>query len=488
VIKIVGKGGNEIYVAKCAGDLRQAIEEAVASGVSLSGASLGCVNLGAEFMTPEQKWGKLAPKGTPPLLIKVKNGSLLVNAKLSGADLTNANLESVDLTNADLSEANLVRAHLDGATLVKTDLAGGNLTSARALQADLSGAHLSGVNFTGGKFGYANLTGANLIDANLTGANFCFANLTGANFVGADLSGTGFIHATLQGANLSKTNLAYLCFRGANLSGADMSGANLAYVDFTGANLTGADISNTRLETAIFTDANLTDVNLAGATLPRDGIKTRGALRMPPFLSDGVKQGGHFKPPQVRSTRVPFSDLPEPMYSTTFLIEKVEDDYYLRNTQDPYYCACLRISTHQISLPRFSKEAESYEYDKETGEPIVDEFKLTLMLAYFDGNARTVGYYIFDKWDIFLPFFRTDKKHQELDKELAWLYYGAKIGTLHGMRHMENLWSERRDAEHSGSYPQPKGEWEAEMFRDIFSSNPKLMTDNEYEMIFGVER
>ena len=34
----------------------------------------------------------------------------------------------------------------------------------------------------------------------------------------------------------------------------------------------------------------------------------------------------------------------------------------------------------------------------------------------------------------------------------------------------------------------PKGEWEDKMFRDVFQSNTSLMSDDEYEMIFGYPR
>jgi peroxiredoxin len=50
------------------------------------------------------------------------------------------------------------------------------------------------------------------------------------------------------------------------------------------------------------------------------------------------------------------------------------------------------------------------------------------------------------------------------------------------------LQNELRKLDFNLSGLKPKGEWEEQMFRDKFQSNTSLMSDDEYEMIFGIER
>ena len=73
----------------------------------------------------------------------------------------------------------------------------------------------------------------------------------------------------------------------------------------------------------------------------------------------------------------------------------------------------------------------------------------------------------------------------QLDEKLQKLYIASKMLTQSSLDFYE---SEIQKIDMSKSGLKPKGEWEEQMFRDVFHSNTSLMSDDEYEMIFGVER
>ena len=89
--------------------LREAVEKAVAEGVSLEGADLFEADL---------------------------SGAGLVKAKLHGANLAYANLEGATIWDADLSAASLFRANLTGAKLVGADLFLADLDGVIGLKVD----------------------------------------------------------------------------------------------------------------------------------------------------------------------------------------------------------------------------------------------------------------------------------------------------------------------------------------------------------------
>ena len=87
---------------------------------------------------------------------------------LSGADLNGVNLRSADLSGAYLSGAYLRHANLSGADFRDADLRG----------VDFSGADLSGVNLRSADLRSADLSGVNLSDANLMYVKFGGRNTT----------------------------------------------------------------------------------------------------------------------------------------------------------------------------------------------------------------------------------------------------------------------------------------------------------------------
>ena len=118
----------------------------------------------------------------------------LEEAIASGTDLSYADLYSLNLSGANLSGANLYGALLSSTDLFGADLSGANLSLANLHSANLSGANLKGANLYGADLpsadlSHANFSRANLHRADLSRANLHSANLSGANLKGANLSG-----------------------------------------------------------------------------------------------------------------------------------------------------------------------------------------------------------------------------------------------------------------------------------------------------------
>ena len=88
---------------------------------------------------------------------------------LSGANLSGADLYGADLYGANLSWANLEGANLSGANLEGTIMEGANLKWANLYGVNLKWANLSGVNLKWANLSWADLTGADLEGADLSG-------------------------------------------------------------------------------------------------------------------------------------------------------------------------------------------------------------------------------------------------------------------------------------------------------------------------------
>jgi hypothetical protein len=96
-----------------------------------------------------------------------------------------------------------------------------------------------------------------------------------------------------------------------------------------------------------------------------------------------------------------------------------------------------------------------------------------------------VAYNYAGKGETFLQMHTSTVPFAELDERLQKLYIAAKMLSQHSLEFYEN---EIRKMDFRQSGLKPKGEWEEEMVRDVFHNNTSLMSDDEYEMIFGVER
>jgi uncharacterized protein YjbI with pentapeptide repeats len=121
------------------------------------------------------------------VLFSVEIGSLKL--AVEAAVNSGVSLSGADFPGADFYGVNLSRANFSGANFSGADFSWANLHGANFSWADLSGVDFSRANLSGANFCGANFYGSNLYGANLHGVNLYGANLSGANLSGADLYG-----------------------------------------------------------------------------------------------------------------------------------------------------------------------------------------------------------------------------------------------------------------------------------------------------------
>lgn len=203
-----------------------------------------------------------------------------------------------------------------------------------------------------------------------------------------------------------------------------------------------------------------------------------------PYIKYDAKVGGHYPTIEIRALPFPPSHIPDLFNFRIFIIEKNERGYFLRSTMNSLFCQHLIDNSCEIEVPEYDAEQGSYKYD-ENGEVIFKTEKLQYLSFFYEGTERTVAYKFAGKADIFLQMHSSTVPFNELDGRLQKLYVAAKMLTPNYLEFYENeiqkMYSNNRGLK-------PKGEWEEQMFKDVFKSNTLLMSDDEYEMIFGVER
>lgn len=147
---ITRSSSNEIIYTGDAPTFAAVVEQAVSSGIDLSEAQLGGVNLARSSLSGAQ----------------LSNANLR-NAILTGADLTGARLCGAKLASADMSRAILYKTNF-----AKADLSEANLTMVYGVWAFMGGANLSEADLTRADFSGANFADACMFEAILNGTNF----------------------------------------------------------------------------------------------------------------------------------------------------------------------------------------------------------------------------------------------------------------------------------------------------------------------------
>lgn len=202
-----------------------------------------------------------------------------------------------------------------------------------------------------------------------------------------------------------------------------------------------------------------------------------------PYLKFNPKLGG-YKTIEIESLPFPPHHLPEIFNLSFFFIEKNIRGYFLRSTMNSLFCCYLYEVTTEIEVPDWDVEQEGFKYD-EHGEIIQKIASISYLCLTVEGKERTVAYSYEGKGKCYLSMHISDVPFEDLDQKLQKLYLGAKLLSNQYIAHYEAEIEKRNS---NFSYLKPKGDWEAEMFRDVFNNNPNAMSDSEYEMIFGVER
>jgi len=203
-----------------------------------------------------------------------------------------------------------------------------------------------------------------------------------------------------------------------------------------------------------------------------------------PYIKFDPKLGLGLRTIELTSLPFPAHHLPIIFNLPLFLIEKSELGYFLRSTLNSIFCSALYEVVKEIEVPDWDTEQTSYKYN-EQGEVIYKSERLQYLCFTIEGEERTVAYSYAGESKSYLHMHTHTAPFEELDEKLQKLYKGAMLLSKHYITHYQN---EVRKLKSSTSELRPKGEWEAQMFRDNFGSNVNLMSDDEYEMIFGVER
>lgn len=194
------------------------------------------------------------------------------------------------------------------------------------------------------------------------------------------------------------------------------------------------------------------------------------------------KIGTTYQPIEINSFPFPPDNLLPLIETNEFFIEMVAHSLFLRHISNQY--VCQTIWTHK-------KEITSTELDI-NDNPIEVKKELLNYYVYFDGTPLSVGYKFNDKEVFFLHTDRYTSDPAVLapsQPNLFDLYMAAKLVTK---RELENSTKRFRNLKFTNYLTennlQPKGEWEREQFNTVFGGNPFVLTDDEFEMIFGVEK
>ena len=202
-----------------------------------------------------------------------------------------------------------------------------------------------------------------------------------------------------------------------------------------------------------------------------------------PYLKFNPKLGTY---PTIKVQPFPFPPhlMPNVFNLRTFFIEKTKRGDFLRSTENSLFCSAIYAATDEIEVPDWDDVNGSYKYDG-VGEILFKTETLTYWYFCMEGEDRVVAYKYSGTAKTFLHVDASDEAFESLDEKLQKLYLGAKLMTKEFMDYYE---SEIKKLDSKKSNFKPKGVWEAEMFRDVFNSDPRTMTDDEFEMIFGIER
>ena len=203
-----------------------------------------------------------------------------------------------------------------------------------------------------------------------------------------------------------------------------------------------------------------------------------------PYIKYDPKVGGYYPTIELHSLPFPSNFIPQLFNLRVFIIEKNESGYFLRSTLNSLFCQHLKEHISEIEVPDFDAEQFNYKYD-ENGEVIYKTETLKYLSFIFEGVERAVAYNYLGQKENFLEIHVSKVPFSELDKRLRQLYNASIMLTERSLAFYSN---EILKMKMKKNELKPKGEWEETTFRDVFHSDTSLMSDDEYEMIFGVSR
>jgi hypothetical protein len=194
------------------------------------------------------------------------------------------------------------------------------------------------------------------------------------------------------------------------------------------------------------------------------------------------KIGATYPPVEINSFPFPPDNLLPIIETNEFFIEMVEHSWYLRHITNPYVCLTIWSYKKEISVLELDINDTPTEVQKE----IMNHY------VYFDGTPLSVGYK-FNEKDIF--FLHTDSYTSDpiilapSQPKLFTLYMAARLTTKKELENSQNRCRSYKFTKYlTDNNLQPKGEYESDQFNNVFGGNPFVLNDDEFEMIFGVDR
>jgi hypothetical protein len=185
---------------------------------------------------------------------------------------------------------------------------------------------------------------------------------------------------------------------------------------------------------------------------------------------------------EINSLPFPPDNLLPIIETNEFFIEQIGQSWCLRHITNHFFC---------IAVWSYKKEISTIELDL-NDNPIEVKKELMNHYVYFDGTPMSVGYKFKDENVFFLHIekYPTDPVLLAASQpNLFGIHMAARLSTKKELEASQNRYRTIKFTKYlTENNLQPKGDWEKEQFNNIFGGNPFVLTDDEFEMIFGTER
>lgn len=145
------------------------------------------------------------------------------------------------------------------------------------------------------------------------------------------------------------------------------------------------------------------------------------------FLDPSIKRFQSLTP--VRLRLLPFPDFatPELLLSTQYFIERIRTIYYLRHTASPYFCQKLFVRNYEFEVEAIDDDGD-LQIDAQ-GAQVYNHHEVACLVASFEDEERTVGYWFDDESQLTLHCFSTEEDINLLRPTARFVYYSAYYGT-----------------------------------------------------------
>jgi uncharacterized protein YjbI with pentapeptide repeats len=201
-VDIKNIAGWTLYHSDSATSVKEAVQEAVAANVSLSGADLS----GAQLRGLHVKGGDFegASFAGADVAYSTFDSCRLCDTYCSGMNASYAQFPHCNMMSAVMTRSGFTYADLSGASCSQTAFDGSDLTSATARNAYFNGTSFIRADISLTDFHGSQMKRANLFQCTAARTDFSSTDLTKASFYGTYLSNADVTNANMDGANLER--------------------------------------------------------------------------------------------------------------------------------------------------------------------------------------------------------------------------------------------------------------------------------------------